>query len=404
MVKEVFYVLTIHAERLITPIKQPVKGIEMKKIEELFDVDIVIEGKNVIDIRKHKNADIKAKMVTPGFFDAHTHIPFVGSRSKEFLMRARGKSYIEILKAGGGIHFTSELVRKSTETELFEQGKKQIKELTKHGVIGIECKSGYGLDIENELKQLRVIKKLSHEMKNKIVGTFLGLHARPRSDSGKTTEEYISDMKSILALIKKEELADFVDAFVDKGVYLPEEIKDFIVEAKKLGFKIRLHADEIENVGAARFGTQIGAMSVDHVLKINDEDIWALSENETFVTLMPSTSFYLGESYAPARKIIDSGIGVALGSDFNPGSSPIYNPAFVMHLAIRFLSMEPEEVLNAYTVNSAYVLGLKSGVVKPGYPADLILWNTNEFLDIPYMFQTNFVDKVVIDGDILSKE
>ncbi len=390
--------LIIHADRLLTPVAQPSKGSEMRKVSEEFDVDIVIEDGKITDIRKHKNADIYAPLVTPGFFDAHTHIPFIGSRSKEFLMRSRGKTYIEILQAGGGIHYTSKLVRNATEDELFNVAKTYINKLTSHGVVGIECKSGYGLDTENELKQLRVINRLKNEMPNKIASTFLGLHAKPATDSGKSVEEYVSEMKNLLETIKSQSLADYVDAFIDKGVYLPSDVEDFFAKARELGFKIRLHADEIENVGASIFGVKINAISVDHVLKITDEDIDILSKSDTMVTLMPSTSFYLGEIYAPARKLIDAGIGVALGSDFNPGSSPIYSPAFVMHLAIRFLKMEPEEVLNAYTVNSAYVLGYESGIIKPGYPADLVLWKTSEFLDIPYMFQENFVEHVFIDG------
>ncbi|MGC8819962.1 MAG: imidazolonepropionase [Fervidobacterium sp.] len=392
--------LVIHADRLLTPIKQPVKGTDMRSIEELFDVDIVVDGGYVIDIRRHKSADYSAKLVTPGLFDAHTHIPFIGSRSKEFLMRARGKTYLEILHAGGGIHYTTALVKKSSEEELYKEAKRYVDAFTRHGIVGLECKSGYGLDKENELKQLRVIKKLKSELPNRITSTFLGLHAKPLPDSGKSVNIYIKEMTELLDVIKQEELADFVDAFVDKGVYLPEELSCFFEKAKAIGFKVRLHADELENVGACRFGEKIGAISVDHVLKISKEDISTLSHSNTLVTLMPATSFYLGESYAPAREIINNGIGVALGSDFNPGSSPIYYPGFVMHLAIRFLKMDPEEVLNAYTANSAYVLGFKSGILAPGYPADMVLWSTSEFLDIPYMFQENWVEKVLIGGKL----
>ncbi|MGC9772454.1 imidazolonepropionase [Fervidobacterium islandicum] len=367
----------------------------MRKIEEYLEKDIVIRDGRIVDLRPHKNADVKAKLVTPGLFDAHTHIPFVGSRAKEFYMRARGKTYLEILQAGGGIHYTSHLVRLASEDELYSVSASYIAEFTKHGVVGIECKSGYGLDKENELKQLRVIKQLKETLPNKIASTFLGLHAKPKE---KSVGEYISEMEELLAEISKERLADFVDVFCDKGAYLPEEIEDFLKFSKSLGFKIRLHADEIENVGAARFGARLEAVSVDHVLKVTKEDIQELSNSNTMVTLMPNTSFYLGESFAPAREIIDSGIPVALGSDFNPGSAPIFMPSFVMHLAIRFLKMEPEEVLTAYTVNSAHLLGFDSGLVRPGYPADLVLWKTNEFLNIPYMWQENFVEHVLING------
>jgi len=386
----------IHAERILTPVfEPPVRGLDMKKVEEYIDKDIVIEDGQIKDLRPHKSADIKAKLVTPGLFDAHTHIPFIGSRAREFYMRARGKTYLEILQAGGGIHYTSTLVRQANEDELYNISARYIKEFTRHGVIGIECKSGYGLDRENEMKQLRVIRQLRDTLPNKITATFLGLHARPKDMS---VTDYINEMKELLKDISEDNLADFVDAFCDKGAYLPDEIEEFFNFAKSLGFKIRLHADEIENVGAARFGAQLDAVSVDHVLKVTKEDIGEIAQSQIIVTLMPNTSFYLGEAFAPAREIIDADIPVALGSDFNPGSSPIFMPSFVMHLAIRFLKMEPEEILTAYTVNSAYLLGFTSGIVRPGYPADLVLWKTSEFLDIPYMWQENFVEHVLIDG------
>lgn len=386
----------IHAERILTPtFEPPVRGLDMKRVEEYLDKDIVIEDGKIKDIRPHKGADIKARLVTPGLFDAHTHIPFVGSRAKEFYMRARGKTYLEILQAGGGIHYTSTLVKQTSEDELYNVSARYIKEFTKHGVVGIECKSGYGLDKENEMKQLRVIRRLRDTLPNKIIATFLGLHARPKD---KSVADYIAEMKELLKNISKNNLAEFVDAFCDKGAYLPEELEEFFNFAKSLGFKVRLHADEIENVGAAKFGARLNAVSVDHVLKVAKEDIQEIAKSQTIVTLIPNTSFYLGEPFAPARELIDAGIPVALGSDFNPGSSPIFMPSFVMHLAIRFLKMEPEEILTAYTVNSAYLLGFTSGIVRPGYPADLVFWKTSEFLDIPYMWQENFVEHVFIDG------
>jgi imidazolonepropionase len=386
----------IHAVRILTPtLEPPVRGLDMKRVEEYLDKDIVIEDGKIKDIRPHKSADIKARLVTPGLFDAHTHIPFVGSRAKEFYMRARGKTYLEILQAGGGIHYTSTLVKQTSEDELYNVSARYIKEFTKHGVVGIECKSGYGLDKENEMKQLRVIRRLRDTLPNKIKATFLGLHARPKD---KSVADYIAEMKELLKNISKNNLADFVDAFCDKGAYLPDELEEFFNFAKSLGFKVRLHADEIENVGAAKFGARLNAVSVDHVLKVEKEDIQEIAKSQTIVTLMPNTSFYLGEPFAPARELIDAGIPVALGSDFNPGSSPIFMPSFIMHLAIRFLKMEPEEILTAYTVNSAYLLGFASGILRPGYAADLVLWKTLEFLDIPYMWQENFVENVFIDG------
>lgn len=395
--------MVIHAERVLTPVAEvpgkPLRGREMRKIAEYVDVDIVVdEHGKIFEIRKHKSADIRAKLVTPALFDTHTHIPFVGSRAFEFFMRARGKSYIEILAAGGGIHYTAKLVNNASFDELVSAAERQVMKFLEHGVVGIECKSGYGLSVEGELKQLEVIERLKNIAPAKIVSTFLGLHAKPRNED---VETYIETMKELLKKIKEKKLARFVDAFCDKGVYEPSMIEHFFQVAKSLGFELRLHADEIANVGATRFGVMLGAKSVDHVLKITDEDIDCLLNSDTMVVLMPSTSFYLGEPYAPARSIIDRGIAVALGSDFNPGSSPIFQPGFIMHLAIRFLQMEPEEVLTAYTYNGATLLGYNSGAIIPGFCADLVLWKTAEIMDIPYMFQENFVEHVLVDGRLV---
>ncbi|WP_241498690.1 imidazolonepropionase [Fervidobacterium thailandense] len=371
----------------------------MRKVQEYLDVDIVIDSDGKIsDIRKHKSADLRARLVTPALFDTHTHIPFIGSRAFEFLMRTRGKSYIDILAAGGGIHYTAKLVNGASFDELLSIAERHVRKFLQHGVVGIECKSGYGLSVEGELKQLEVINHLKSIVPAKLVSTFLGLHAKPVDGN---VESYLKTMQELLLVIRERNLARFVDAFCDKGVYEPSMIEEFVNEAKSLEFELRLHADEIANVGATKFGVKHGARSVDHVLKVTEEDVELLSNSETMAVLMPTTSFYLGETYAPARLMIDKGVAVALGSDFNPGSSPIFQPSFVMHLAIRFLGMEPEEVLTAYTYNGAVLLGFDSGVIAPGFAGDLVLWSTNEFLDIPYMFQENFVEHVLVDGRLV---
>ncbi|MDK2885498.1 MAG: imidazolonepropionase [Thermosipho sp. (in: thermotogales)] len=389
----------IHADHLLTPIgKAPKKGHEMKKIYEDFDVDIYIDNGMIIDIKKHtitEHVEFKAKLVTPAFTDAHTHIPFIGKRANEFYLRAKGKTYSEIHKEGGGIYNTVNQVRTASIDTIVKENLKFLNLFEKFGVTTIEGKSGYGLDIQTELKQLKVIKYLNEISNIKVIPTFLGLHAIPHN---KTKEEYINEILQSLDVFK--EFTNTIDVFCDKGVYSPEDIEDFFVLAKTRGFKLRFHADEIENVGATKLAVKLGAISADHLLKISDEEISLLSNSSTIATLMPGTSFYLGESFAPARKLIDNGVGVALGSDFNPGSCPIFNPSFIMHLALRFLKMEPEEILTAYTVNSSYVLGFENKTLEPGNACDIALWNTGDFIDLIYMFDINFLSGIIINGKV----
>ncbi|WP_126993106.1 imidazolonepropionase [Thermosipho globiformans] len=391
--------LKIHAEHLISPSGQaPKKGNEMKKIFEAFDVDIIFNNGKIVDIKKHKITDdftIKAKLVTPAFVDAHTHIPFFGSRAKEFYLRARGKSYSEIFESGGGIHSSVRMLRNATTDEIVKQNLKYLSLFKRHGIAAIEGKSGYGLEKISELKQLKAMKILNEIQDVKIIPTFLGLHAIPIDINKK---DYIDEVKKWLDDIK--EFTDTIDVFCDKGVFLPQDIEEFFELAKNKGFKIRFHADEIENVGAAKLAIKLGAISADHLLKISDEDISQIANSNTVATLMPGTSFYLGEDFAPARKLIDNGAAISIGSDFNPGSCPIFNPAFIFHLALRFLKMEPEEILTAYTLNSSYVLGIENGKIEPGYKCDIAIWNTNELLDIPYMFDQNFLSAIIINGKV----
>jgi imidazolonepropionase len=391
--------LRIHAEHLISPSGQaPKKGNEMKQIFEAFDVDIILNKGKIVDIKKHKITEdftIKAKLVTPAFVDAHTHIPFFGSRAKEFYLRARGKSYSEIFANGGGIHSSVRMLRNATIDEIVKQNLKYLSLFKRHGIAAVEGKSGYGLEKFSELKQLKAMKILNEIQDVKVIPTFLGLHAIP-IDANK--KDYIDEVKKWLDDIK--EFTDTIDVFCDKGVFLPQDIEEFFEFAKNKGFKIRFHADEIENVGAAKLAIKLGAISADHLLKINDDDISQIANSNTVATLMPGTSFYLGEDFAPARKLIDNGAAVSIGSDFNPGSCPIFNPAFIFHLALRFLKMEPEEILTAYTLNSSYVLGIENGKIEPGYKCDIAIWNTNELLNIPYMFDQNFLSAIIINGKV----
>ncbi len=392
---------TVFARKLVTPMgKTPKRGKEMNAVKVLENVYVLFKEK-ILDVSKEKPGDeliAEVDLLTPGFVDCHTHIPFYGYRAKEFVMRSQGAKYVDILKAGGGIHSTVRMVRSSSFDELVSFNYRFLNEMIKRGVTSLEGKSGYGLEIETELKQLRTLKILNEKHPIDIFPTFLGAHALPKD---KDPWEYLEELVKNFDKIKG--YTDSVDIFVDDGAYSIDQAKWYLSKAKESGFRIRLHADEIKRTGAAILGVEFGAVSVDHLLKITDEDIDVISRSNTTAVMMPATSFYLGEEYAPARKLIDSGAIVALGSDFNPGSNTINDPTIVMHLAVSKLKMSPEEALTAFTLNSSHVLGIseKAGTLEKGKYADMIGWNVSDLEAIPYLPAHDTVSLVVKRGSIL---
>ncbi len=397
--------LLIEAEKVVTPIgKKPLRGKKME-LEILKKAYIVVDGGKIVDIAGSDSSyvplfKLKAKMVLPGLVDPHTHVPFYGYREKEFVMRAQGVSYLEILEKGGGIVNTTEKVRKANIGELVSFNMNFLDEMLRKGITTLEGKSGYGLRKVDEIKQLKVLKILNELHPIDVFPTFLGAHAFPKD---KTKDEYMEELIGMLNDVK--EYTDVVDIFCDKGVFTPDIARGFLEKAKEMGFKIRMHADEIENVGATKLAIELGAISVDHVLKIQDEEIELLSKSDTIVVLMPGTSYFLNESFARARDLIDSGAIVALASDFNPGSCPINDPSLIMNLAVLKLKMTPEEVIVAYTLNSSAVLGVASdrGSIEIGKKADLVLYDLPSYSAIPYLLSHDVVRAVVKDGKVVYK-
>ncbi len=391
----------IFAEKLVTPTgKSAIRGKDMGSVRVLENVYVVYDER-IIDITKSPpgvNVQANVELLTPGFVDSHTHIPFYGYRDGEFVMRSMGASYVEILKAGGGIHSTVERVRNASLEDLISFNSRFLDEMISRGVTFVEGKSGYGLNVETEIKQLVALKELDKIHAVDIKPTFLGAHAVPKDV---TKEEYLEDLLRSLDEVSK--YTDTVDIFVDEGAYSLEDARYFLKRAKDEGFKLRLHADEIVRTGATLLGIELGAISVDHLIKIEDEDIEALAESDTVAVLMPATSFYLGEPYAPARKLIDSGAIVALGSDFNPGSNTINDPSFVMHLAVSKLHMTPEEALTAFTLNSAHALGISEdfGTIEVGKYADMVAWNLPNLESIPYLPGHDTVRFVIKRGEMV---
>ncbi len=340
--------------------------------------------------------DGNGMLLLPGFVDPHTHIPFSGERSAEFVMRASGKGYAEILKAGGGIHSTVKKVREASAEKMLIENERYAFWLLKNGVTSFECKSGYGLDLETEMKQLEIVKELSERIPQTVVPTFLGAHAIPEIGE----KAYIDELINMLETVKEKKLSEYVDVFCDDGAFSVEGSVRLLKIAKAMGFKLRAHSEELSANGFSAVASELGAVSVDHLLKVTDSEIPVLAKNGTIATLMPSTSFYLKDGYAPARKLMDGGVTVALGSDFNPGSNTFHSPFFTMHLAVNRLGMTPEEAFIAHTFNAAKVIGLEReiGTLEEGKRADFVLIDAPDIEYLPYMPFEETIRAVFKDG------
>ncbi len=393
--------------QLVTPEnKDFAAGQDMQNLKIYENVNIIIENSYISDIT-NKNIecediiDAKGKVVLPAFVEPHTHIPFIGSRENEFNKRLMGKSYMEIAKEGGGINSTVKAVRNASFDELYNAAKNDLELLIKHGVLTVEMKSGYGLNIETELKQLRVIKKLKENYSVDIKSTFMGAHEFPleyRNNKEKYVDLIINKM---LPIVKKESLADYVDIFCEKDVFEIEDSRKILEKAKELGFKIRIHADEIYPLGGSALAYEFDAVSAEHLMKISDENIDKLVEKNIVFNLLPGTTFFLmSDEYAPARKIIEKGGIVSLSTDLNPGSSYTHSLPLIMVIACLKMKMTMEEVINAVTINPAYSLELsdKTGSIHIGKQADLVILNATDYRYLVYNFGVNRVEKVIKKG------
>jgi imidazolonepropionase len=345
--------------------------------------------------------DVEQKVVSPGLVDPHTHLVFGGSREHELALKQAGTPYLEILANGGGILSTVEATKRATEGELLQKASFHLERMISHGVTTMEAKSGYGLDRDTELKQLRVTKQLKEKYPVTIASTFLGPHAIPPTYKGKETV-FLQEMIELLDEIKKEQLADFADIFCETGVFTTEQSQLFLQKAKEKGFGLKIHADEIDPLGGAELAASLGAASSDHLVAISDKGIKDLSESETVAVLLPGTTFYLGKDhYAPARKMIDEGVAVALATDFNPGSCVTENLQLIMSLAALKLKMTAEEIWNAVTVNAAHSIGKGdiAGTLELGKRANFVIWDVPNYQYIPYHFGVNHAECVYAKGN-----
>jgi len=394
-------------------------GKEMQNIGEIKNGAIIFSDKiewtgntsevdNYIiqhNINIDNTIDATGKTIIPGFCDSHTHIVFAGNRSDEFARRLRGATYQEIAAEGGGILKTMNATRNATIQELIENGKKLGISAMKHGTTSIEIKSGYSLNLEGELKQLRAIKELKKELPLNVRSTFMAAHDFP-PEYKSNRQGYIDlIINEMLPKVAEENLADYCDAFIDKGYYTNDEARQIFEVAIKLGMKIRTHSDELADVGAAGFSADIGAVSADHLLFASDESISKMAASGTVATMMPATAYFIRMPYAPARKIIDAGCITALATDCNPGSSFTENMQLILSLAVINMKMTAEEALTAATINSAKAMDLSdvTGSLDIGKQADLLLCNCSSYTDIFYHFGINHIENVWIKGKIVVK-
>lgn len=343
--------------------------------------------------------DANGQLVTPGLVDPHTHVPYGGSREGEFEKRLQGTSYMEIMNAGGGIHATMRMTREASEQELLEQTTKRLDSFLEHGVTTVEGKSGYGMNLETELKQLNVMKKLNAEHPIDLVSTFMGAHAVPAEYKGKEDDfvDYLIDVM----LPEVAELAEFNDVFCERNVFTPEQSERILEAGKKYGLTPKIHADEIVSYGGAELAAKVGAISAEHLLKASDEGIKAMAKAGVVACLLPATALYLREDAAQGRKMIDSGVAVAISTDCNPGSSPTVSMPLVMNLACISMRLTPAEALVAATYNAACAINRENlvGSIEVGKQADIVLWKVKSYQELQYLFGVNHVQSVWKKGE-----
>ncbi|MBF8436631.1 imidazolonepropionase [Halanaerobiaceae bacterium Z-7014] len=368
-------------------------------------------GKNKIikekyNLTNNNSIDAKGASVLPGFIDSHTHFVFGGYRADEYLWRLEGQSYSEIMEKGGGIVNTVDATRQTSFDELLNAGKKRLDNYLQQGVTTIEGKSGYGLNIETEIKQLDVMRSLNCKHPIDVVQTFMGAHSVSRefNDNKEGFVNYV--IEEMLPIVAKREDVSFCDVFCDKGVFTTEETKMILQEAKSLGLKPKLHVDEIAYVGGAELAAELNAVSAEHLLKVSDEGITRMAENNVIPVILPITAFSLQEKYAPARKMLDNGLNVAVSTDFNPGSSHSYSIPLLLSLSAIKLNMNLKEIVKAVTINAAKALDRDKliGSLEPGKYADLIILDAPSYEHLIYNIGGNIVDTVIKKGSIAHKK
>ncbi len=396
--------------------KKWVAGKEMSKISSIKEAFLEYEDgiitsfgsmeqwKGIEDWNNTEIIDAEGGMVFPTYCDSHTHLVFAASREGEFVDRINGLSYEEIAEKGGGILNSVEKLQRSTEEELYESALNRLNNLIKLGTGAIEIKSGYGLNLETELKMLRVIRRLEENTEVSIKSTFLGAHALPKEYKNNKDGYMDLVINEILPKVASEEMADYVDIFCEKGYFTVEDTMRLLESAKKHGLQGKTHVNQFNSIGGVKASVELGALSVDHLEEMKEEDYIALKDSDCMPTILPSCSFFIGIPYGPANKMIENGLPVALASDYNPGSTPSGNMNFVSSLGCIQMKMTPEQVINATTINTAYAMGLEKelGSICVGKRANIFITkDIPSYSYLAYSFGENVIEKVILNGRVI---
>ena len=408
-------------KELVQVIDEPLlyrAGREMKRVQTIKNAFLIIRDELIEEYGKMEELkdkytdddvlieiDCTNRLVYPSFCDSHTHIVYAHSRETEFVNRIAGLTYEEIARKGGGILNSAKRLHETSEDELYHSAMDRIFEVMKMGTGAIEIKSGYGLNTDDELKMLRVIRRLKETAPICIRSTFLGAHAIPEKYKSKPSIYVDLIINEMIPQVAADELADFIDVFCDKGFFSPQDTDRILLAGIKHGLRPKIHANELGLTGGVQVGVKYNALSVDHLEYMGDEEIQALKGTETMPTVLPGAAFFLNLPLSPVRKMIDAGLPVALASDFNPGSSPSGNMSFISSLGCIKYNMMPEEVINATTLNSAYAMGVSDcfGSITKGKTANLFITSeAGSIASLPYNFGSNLIETVIINGEIQS--
>jgi imidazolonepropionase len=387
----------------------PRRGVALRDLGIVPNGAVLIKDRIIVDAgparrieklpeaRRAREIDASGRVAMPGFVDSHTHLVFGRPRLLDYEMRLAGASYAEIAAAGGGILSSVKAVRGMSAAELETQARASLAAMARHGTTTVEAKSGYALDRAGEIKTLRLLAKLNGDPLD-IVPTYLGAHIPPPEYRG-NPEAYIDWMiAEMMPLIRRRKLARFVDVYCDDGAFTLDQSHRYLDNARRLGFGLKIHAEQFASTGAARLAVELGATSVDHLEHASADDIRALAQSNTIATLLPGSVFHLGlRTYAPARALIEAGAAVALATDFNPGTSPTYSMQMVLSLACTEMRMSPAEAISAATINGAHAVGLAAtvGSLEPGKQADLLILNVSDYRELPYYFGANNVHMTI---------
>ena len=411
--------ILLHPSQIVTVNTNAInykRGSSLKNLDVLSDHSLIIENKIIKDLVTNSEAEklrnkadeiinIQDKVILPGLVECHTHSAFTGSRANEFMERLKGKSYEEIALEGGGINTTVQSVRSSSSEEIYKNTLRTINYFISQGITTLEIKSGYGLDFANEIKLLEVINNLKNTCPIDIIPTFLGAHNYPKEYKDKH-ELYLSEINDkMLPYIAKAKLAQFCDGFCEATAFSAEEINSIFFKARNLGFNLRLHTEQFNNIGGLETALRRSAISVDHLEVLKENQIDLLKGKDVVCVLLPGVSFFLNYQYAPARKLIDNNLIVALSTDYNPGTSPISNLHLIMSLAALKMNMTIEETISAVTINAAKALKLNdtTGSIEIGKSADFAVFDTADYAEIAYNISRNLNYMTIKDGSIIYK-